>query len=283
MGRPLRNGDIARPYKPKDKSKAEVGVQVVERWILARLRKRQFFSLAELNEAIRPLLKDLNQRPFQSLPGSRHTLVLALDRPALKALPIAPYEYAKWEKVTVGVDYHVKVEQHYYSVPHILVGKVLETRLTARAVEVLYRRQRVASHVYNSQHGFTTLPAHMPEHHRQQQAWTPEGLRHWANTIGPHTLQFVTRLLHDRPHPEQTYRVCLGLQKQARQYGQNRLEAACERALAIGGYRLQNVASILQQGLDQLPIEATTASIEDNVENDDIPDHVNLRGASYYH
>ncbi len=153
----------ARPFRPRDKPKAELTVLLVSRWVLARLRHQRFFSLDELNAAIRPLLTALNERPFQKLPGSRRSVFEALDRPAMRPLPATPYVYAEWKRVRTAFDYHVDVDRHYYSVPHALVGQELWARFSASTVEVFHRSVRVASHVRSYQRGaHTTLPQHMP-------------------------------------------------------------------------------------------------------------------------
>jgi transposase len=266
----------ARPYKPKDKAKAEAAVQLVERWILARLRHRTFFSLGELNEAIRALLADLNDRPFQKLLGSRRSAFEALDRPALKPLPPRPYAYAEWKKATPGIDYHVEVKHHFYSVPHVLVGKALDVRFTAHTVEVFHKHERVASHVRDFRGGFTTVAEHMPKAHRAHGGWTPGRFLNWAQQIGPYTLRLVKHQLETRPHPEHGYRACLGLRHHARRVGPQRLEAACRRALSIGSPSARSVASILKQGLDRQPLadHDETAGV--------LPQHDNVRGPRYY-
>lgn len=267
----------ARPYKPKDKAKVEVGVQVVERWILARLRQQTFFSLAELNAAIKELIGDLNQRPFKRLPGSRASQFALLDQPALKPLPAQAYEYAEWQSKRVGLDYHIAVEGHYYSVPHALLRQAVEVRLTAKLIEVYCRGKRIASHVRSQQVGAaTTVFDHMPVAHQKHQSWTPAGLRRWASEVGPQTQALVSRLLDSKPHPEQGYRSCLGLMALAREYGQARLEAACQRAVAIGSPSRRSVADILKSGLDRLPVESPDESLPPTRL------HANVRGAAYY-
>jgi transposase len=267
----------ARPRKPKDKAKAEVGVQVVERWILARLRHHTFFSLAELNQAIRGLLEELNQRPFQKLPGSRRSAFECLDQPALKPLPDSPYEYADWKRAKPGIDYHVEVDKRYYSVPHRWVGHVLEVRATASVIEVFHKAQRIASHPRTHTERFVTLAEHMPSAHRQHREWSPGRFLNWAKEIGPATLEVVKRQLQDLPHPEHGYRRCLGLLNHARRYSHTRLEAACERALAIHSPSYRSVSSILKQGLDRQPLA------EDEPTQAELPLHANVRGPGYYH
>ena len=271
----------ARPYKPQDKAKAEVGVQVVERWILARLRHNTFFTLAELNRHIRDLLVGLNERPFQKLSGSRRSLFESLDLPALKSLPGSPYTYAEWQRAKPGIDYHIEYDRHFYSVPHRFVGQVLEIRATASTLECFHKGQRIASHPRARGGGFTTCAEHMPRAHRAHQDWSPSRFLRWAAAIGPSAYAVVEWQLTNRPHPEHGYRRCLGLLSHARRYGKPRLEAACTRALHISAPNYRSVTSILKQGLDQQPLPE-----RHDTENDPqlaLPLHENVRGADYYH
>ncbi len=200
----------ARAAKPRDKAKVEVGVQVVERWILARLRHHTFFSLIEVNAALPPLLSGLNARPFKKLPGSRQQLFDALDRPALQPLPAQPYEYAEWKHARVNIDDHVEVEGHYYSVPYALVKQQLDVRLSAQVVELFHKGKRVASHRRSPLKGrHSTVAAHMPTAHQRYAEWTPQRLIHWAAHSGPATAQVVETILASRPHPQQGFRSCL--------------------------------------------------------------------------
>ena len=267
----------ARPYKPQDKGKAESGVQIVERWILARLRHHTFFTLAELNGAIAELLPDLNERPFQGRTECRKDLFDGIDRPALRALPQDDYEYAEWRKAKPGIDYHVEVEKRYYSVPHALVGHKLDLRITASTVEVMHKGQRVAAHPRHGKGAFSTLTEHMPKSHRAHREWSPGRFLNWGRDIGPCTAQVVKQQLEDRPHPEHGYRACLGLLNLGRRYDRSRLEKACERALLIRSASYKSIASILKQGLDKQPLDS-----QDNGQ-DELPLHTNVRGASYYH
>ena len=266
----------ARPYKPRDKAKVEVAVQVVERWILARLRKQTFFSLFDLNLAIRELLTALNQRPFKKLPGSRRTQFEALDQPALRPLPTQAYEYAEWRKARVSLDYHVEVDKHYYSVPHSLLRQQLDVRLTEKTIELFQRGQRVAVHVRSRRQGsHSTNAEHMPKAHRAHLEWTPGRLLNWAVEVGPHTRDLVKHLLWNRPHPEMGYRSCLGLLNLAKRFGRERLEAACQRALQLGSPNRRSVVSMLEQGLDQLPLPDTAPT-------QPLLIHENIRGPGYY-
>jgi transposase len=230
----------ARKQKPKDKAKVEVGVQIVERWILARLRNHTFFALAELNQAIRELLAQLNSRPFQKLPGTRHSLFQELDKPALQSLPSTPYEYAEHKKVRVNLDYHVDVDRHYYSVPHQLVHKQLLARVTDTVVECFYKDKRVASHIRAKQKGgYTTVKEHMPKAHKEYAKWTPERILRWAETMGPNVAMVIATILKSRPVPQQGFRSCLGILRLGQSYGEQRLEKACIRALHIASLQLQ--------------------------------------------
>ncbi|MGH8190337.1 MAG: IS21 family transposase [Rhodanobacteraceae bacterium] len=268
----------ARPRRPQDKAKAEAGVQVVERWILARLRHQCFFTLAALNQAIAELLAEMNARPFKKLEGSRRSWFERIDRPALLPLPAQPYELAQFKPCRVNIDYHIEVDGHYYSVPHALVRKQVEARITDATVEILHAGQRVASHVRSHARGsHTTVGEHMPAAHRAHLEWSPGRFLRWAADIGPATRQLVDHLLTRRPHPEMGYRSCLGLLSLDRQYGHARLEAACQRTLAIGSRTRKSVLSILQGGLDQQPLPGAAAQ-QDWIS----PDHANLRGPAYY-
>lgn len=265
----------ARPYHPQDKAKAESAVQIVERWIMARLRHQQFASVHEVNAAIAPLLTRLNDKPFQKLPGTRSSTFAAIDAPALQALPLQRYEMAHFKTVKTHIDYHVEVERHRYSVPHALVGQVLEARVTVAMVELLHRGQRVASHARSSRFGgFTTVAAHMPAAHRAHMEWTPQRLIHWGAGIGPATAEAVTRLMAENKHPEHGYRSCLGLLSLAKRYGKVRLEAACMLALQLGACQYRHVNAILKNNRDQ----STPAPAGDWVS----PAHAHLRGPGYY-
>jgi transposase len=267
----------ARAAKPKDKAKAEAGVGLAKRWILAALRNRTFFSLGELNQAIREKLTLLNNRKFQKLDSSRAELFKTIEKPALKPLPPHPYEFARWKKSMVNIDYHIEVDRHYYSVPYQLVRKQVEVRFTATIVEILFKNRRVASHKRSYRRGgFTTLNEHRPKSHQKHLEWTPSRIIEWAGQNGPHTRELVARIIESKPHPEQGYRSSLGVIRLAKKYSPERLEAACQRALNIKAYSYKSVNSILQNGLDQkaLPFdEPQPVQIS----------HPNIRGSGYYH
>jgi transposase len=267
-----------RVRRPRDKAKVEAGVLVVERWILARLRHRRFFSLAELNAAIAALVADLNNRPMRKLGVSRRQLFEQLDRPALAPLPTEPFVYAEWRIRRVALDYHVDVDGHYYSVPHRLLREQVEARVTARTVEIFHRGERVAVHVRGGARGrHTTLPEHMPRAHRRHAEWTIERIRQEAAAIGAATAALTALILESRPHPEQGFRACLGILRLVRSYGRDRVEAACARGLEIGARAYGSVQSILQHGLDRQPPPSPDRS-------DELPLlHPNIRGSRYYH
>jgi transposase len=266
----------ARIRRPRDKAKAETGVQGVERQILARLRERRFFSLAELNDPLRELLVAYNRRPFQKLEGCRESLFFALDRPALKPLPAQPYEYAEWKQARVSLDYHIEVDRHYYSVPYQLLHAQVEVRLGARTVEILHKGRRVASHLRAwGRGGYTTLPEHMPPHHREYAEWNPSRLVRWAQQTGPATAALVEQILTSRAHPVQSYRACLGVLRLGKAHTPARLEAACARALALHAPTYKSVKSILAHGLETQPLP-TPAPAPAPIQ------HAHIRGARYY-
>ena len=267
----------ARPYSPRDKAAAESSVQVVTRWILARLRHVLLADVHAADAAIAALLPSLNERRFQKIDGSRASLFAALDAPALSALPPQRWQWVTFKTVKAHIDYHVEVDSHRYSVPHSLVGLELEARLTDALVEVLHRGQRVACHARSARRGgFTTLDEHMPAAHRAHKQWTPERLIHWGGQVGPSTGAFVTQLLQRFRHPEHGYRSCLGLLGLAKRYGPARLEAACAIALGLGASYYRHVRDILANGRDLVapaPLEREWVA----------PEHDNLRGAAYFH
>ena len=267
----------ARARRPRDKAKVEVGVQVVERWILARLRNQTFFSLSELNVAIRELLDRLNDRLFKKLPGSRRSLFEALDQPALGPLPSLPYEYAEWRKASVNIDYHVEVDGHYYSVPFRLARLGVEVRLTNQVVELFRKGVRVASHRRSHRRGgHTTIREHMPRSHQRHLEWTPQRIINWAGSIGGSTALLVKGIMERRPHPEQGYRSCLGVIRLGKVYGEERLDAACCRALSLHSFSYTSVKSILMKGLDR------QGDVERPCASEVTPDHPNIRGSGYY-
>jgi transposase len=267
-----------RPHRPRDKAKVEVAVLVVERWILARLRHRQFYSLAELNTAIAELLKRLNdEKPLRRLGRTRRQLLEELDRPALKPLPADPYVFAQWRVCRVGIDYHVEVDKHFYSVPYRFARAEVEARLTSRTVEIFVKGERIAVHQRSSGNGkHTTITDHMPSSHRRYADWTIARIRRDAALIGSATSALCDLILEQRPHPEQGFRSCLGILRLARLFGVARLEAAATRAIEIGALTYGSVRSILDHKIDRYAAHQRPA--------DGAPIlHPNIRGARYYH
>jgi transposase len=265
----------ARPYKPRDKAKVEVGVQVAERWIIAVLRHERFTTLGALNERVAQLVERINVRPFKKLEGSRQSLFDELDRPALRALATSRYEFATWRRAKVNIDYHVEVDHHYYSVPYTWAGHVVDVRLTNSVVEVFAKNHRVASHLRSYLKGrHVTESAHMPNSHRRYAQWTPSRIVAWAQKNGPSTAAFIEALMASRPHPEQGFRSALGVLRLAKTYGPERLESACARALTLHSFSYKSVESMLKHGLDQRPLRAGSARAH--------PVHANIRGPNYY-
>ena len=269
----------ARTGEPRDKAKVEEAVQNAERRILAVLRHQTFFSLGEANAAIRKVLEDLNRRPFQKMPGCRADLFAELDKPALRPLPTQRYELAQWREAKANIDYHVQIDWHNYSVPYGLVNQPVDVRLGARTVEIFHRGRRVALHARSHQRGgFTTDPAHRPKSHQQHLDWAPSRLIKWASQdVGPLCGQVVTKLLEDKPHPEQGYRACLGIFRLGRRYGASRLEAACRRAVLLDACNYRSLKSILATATDRQPLpQNETATVSETIR------HENLRGQDYY-
>jgi transposase len=267
----------ARPRRPTDKPKVEGAVLLAQRWILARLRDQRFFSLDELNRSIRELLTRLNTRPFKKLPGCRQSAFDAIDRPALRALPAMRYEFAEWKTARVGIDYHVDGDGHYYSVPHRFAREKVDVRMTASIVEVFHRGTRIASHARNMFKGHhSTIDGHMTPGHLEVKGWNATRLVDWAARIGPHTKAVVESILHQRRHPQQGYRACLGILRMGKAFGDDRLEAACDRAITVGALSYRSLKSILAHGLDRKQVTAPDQAC--------LPlEHANVRGPNYYH
>jgi transposase len=270
----------ARPKAPRDKAKVETAVQIAQRWLLARIRNETFFSLEALNARLRELLEELNGRVMRVYQASRRELFLKLDRPALLPLPAERFEYADWKRAVVNIDYHVELDGHYYSVPHQLVQEEVELRYTGRTVEIYYRGQRVASHRRSFLRGrATTLREHMPKAHQKHREWTPSRIVNWGKSVGPRTGQLVDEILRSRRHPEQGYRSCLGILRLAQQYGPERLEVACARALDLHVRTYRDIAALLKNGLDRVPLIGSQSPSS----SAPLLWHENVRGPKYYH
>jgi transposase len=267
----------ARPRKPRDKATVENGVLIAKRWILAVLRHRTFYSLAELNDAIRECLERLNTRPLRRAKQSRRELFEAIDRPNALPLPPRPYEYAEWYKARVQLNYHIEVDRHYYSVPYQLLHERLDIRLTATIVESFHKGERVAAHVrLYTKGGYTTLPEHMPPGHRFYAEWNPARFIQWAGKTGEATARLVETILATRPYPEQGYKACLGIINLTRDFEPARVEAAARRALKFKACSYRSMKAILSAGLDRQPDNGEQHGLPG------LPPHQNIRGQEYY-
>jgi transposase len=257
----------ARPRKPRDKAKVEVGVQIAQRWILACLRHRTFFSLDEINIAIWELLEKLNRRPFaKGLDGCRHSLFETIDRPAMKPLPPIRYEMSEWKfDVGVGLDYCIVFDDRRYSVPCALIQQRVDVRATATTIEVLHNTQRVALHVrsYAAKGRPILADEHRPRSHREYGNWPPDRLMRWAESIGPHVGTLVATMLRTEPYPELRYRSCLGVLRLGKTYGAVRLDAACARAMALGATSYRTVAEMLKRRLENVPLPDAPSNSSD--------------------
>ena len=266
----------ARPRKPRDKAKVEVAVQVAQRWILARLRNHRFFSLAELNVAIRRLRDELNMRVMRGYGASRADLFATLDRPNLRSLPAEPYVFARWKRARVAPDYHVEVDSSWYSVPFALIKQEVDVRVSGQTVEIFHRGQRVASHVRTpGRRSHVTVPDHMPSAHRRFSEWTPARMLAQATKTGPAVAAFCEMVMADRPHPEQGFRTCLGVLSLVKTYGPARVDAACQRGVTIRARTVTSIRSILKTGLDRAFLEGSEEAAP--------LQHANIRGGGYYH
>jgi transposase len=261
-----------------DKAKVESAVQVVQRWIVMRLRHRRFFSIVAINEAIRELLTYLNNRPFRKRRDeSRASLFAKLDRPALRPLPAERYDLSQWAQARVNIDYHVAFDGNWYSVPHTLTGETVEVRSTPATVEIFHRGKRVASHLRSRERNKAiSHNEHRPKSHQAHLEWPPSRMVQWAAKVGPHTAQLVQRILDDKPHPEMGYRACLGIIRLAARYSLARMENAAERAVLTGAVSYRSVKSILRNGLDAQPSPPSPPPPRPS------PDHENLRGPQYF-
>ena len=266
----------ARVAEPKDKAKVENVVGCIERQILAPLRHVTFTSIAEMNRAIQDKLTRFNQQPFQKMKTSRKALFDEVDKPALKALPAEPYQYATWSHAKINIDYHFVFDEHFYSVPYQYIHHAVEVRATNKTVECFYQQQRIAVHERScARYKFTTLSEHMPPSHKAHADWSPERIKRWANKIGGHTHLFIEQMIASRAFPQQAFRSCLGLLRLASRYGEDRLESACSIAYQAGATRYQQVESILKNKMDLV----TQSSMKPIAPT---PIHDNIRGSNYY-
>jgi transposase len=245
----------ARVRKPKDKAKVEAAVGLATRWVLAVLRNRKFFSLAEARGAVRALVDKLNDRPFKKLSGCRRSVFEEVDRPALKPLPMVPYEHAEFKKAAVKIDYHVEFEKHFYSVPHQYRSEVVEIRVTATTLEFFFKGKRITSHPRSyAENKATTTLEHRPRKHQEYGEFPPDQILAAAQRIGPATLSLIEAIIQRHKHLDAAYRPCVGILRLSKKFDSARIEAACRRALSIHGYSYKSVKSILSSNLDQRPI-----------------------------
>jgi len=266
----------ARPRHPRDKAAVEAGVRFAQSYIIGRLRNVTFFSLAECNAAVTSAVERINEREMRRLGVSRRQLFETIERPAMQELPQDDHEYAEWHLARVGIDYHVEIQGFFYSVPHALLREQVDTRATARTIEVFHRGKRVAAHArrYGGPR-HATHPEHMPSAHRRYAEWTPERLQRQAQGIGPNTEALIIAVLARRPHPEQGFRTCLGVLRLFRGIDAARAETVSLRAIEIGALSYASVASILKHRLDR-PASPQAANGTPLL-------HDNIRGSRYYH
>ena len=266
-----------RIVRPRDKAKVEVAVQIVERFVLAKLRNQTFFSLAELNTAIRDCVAAINAKVMRRVGKSRVELLEALERPALKALPIEPYAYATWKRARVAPDYHIEIADHFYSVPSKLIREIVEARITSATIEIFHKGQRIASHAFSAvRNRHTTTTEHMPSAHRRYAEWTPARMMDAAAEVGPATVALFEVIMKGKPHPEQGFRSCLGVMSLVKSYGPARVEAACRRGNHVGSTTYGSIASILKHGLDKAFAQEAPPDAPPIL-------HGNIRGPDYYH
>jgi transposase len=270
----------ARVRKPRDKAVVESNVLHVQKFILARLRHRQFFSLQELNEALWEELEQYNNRPMKDYGDlTRWQRFEAQDKPFAQPLPAKPFTVSLVkDNVKVARDYHVQIEKHFYSVPYILVGKRLQVRLSGCIIEMYYDNQRVATHQQSCRkHSFTTKEEHMPPAHRYVRGWSAGYFLSEATAIGPNTVQVIEKLLKRTDHVEHGYRSARGVLSLAKAYTAERLEKCCERVLVFKNISVTAIKSVLQQGIDKQPLLIRT-----HADPEQIIIHENIRGEKLF-
>jgi len=263
----------ARPYRPRDKSPVEEGVQHAERRIIAKLRKRQFLSFEELRDAVHAELKAVNSAGFKKMPGSRASVFVETEKPHLMPLPPRRYEYAIWKQVRPGMDYHVEYDEHFYSVPYQYAGKVMEARATINAIEIFHDHERIVSHArnYSKTDRYITLPEHMPSHHRAMADWTPERFERWASKFGSHTHSYICSLMKGRQHPEQAFKTCAGILRLGDSVLPAVMESICKDAQEKNIFTYKYFNMLFKRARSDIGCR------------EPIPiQHANLRGSSYY-
>ena len=268
----------ARANCPKDKAKVENAVGCIERQILAPLRDVTFTGIVEINQAIKPLLKQFNSQKLQKMDVSRLEMFKEIDKPALKSLPRNRYQYVTWEKAKVHMDYHCLFDKHYYSVPYKYINNKIEIRATTSTIECFYKGERIAIHQRSyKKNNFTTVSEHMPKAHKEYARWTPERIRNWAAKSGDCTKQFIEQLMASRSFPQQAFRACIGVIRLGEHFGNDRLELACAKALAVGATRYKQIEDILKNRVENIPLVSDSSNDENLIQ-----DHENIRGANYY-
>jgi transposase len=265
----------ARPRTPQDKSKAENGVLLAQRWLITRLDKSRFYSLASLNNALNDLVIAMNARAFQKRQGSRYSQFIAYEKAQLQPLPVSPYEFARFATHIVPPDYHLRIDGHYYSVPYTLVGERVDIRYTHRTVEMFYNNQREASHLRSEwRDKKTTQASHRPPNHQAYEAFEPALFLSWASSLGQGIANAADAMTQQKKHPEQVHKLYYGFKKLVKQFGQARMNQACYRACALSCLTFKSIQSILEKGLDkQAPISVAVRKA---------PEHMNVRGPDYY-
>ena len=267
----------ARPRKPRDKAKVEAAVLLAERWIIAVLRHRTFYSMEELRAAVAELVERLNDRPMKLLKKSRRQLFEEMERATLKPLPVHPYELSKWERLKLGFDYHLKIDDHFYSVHFQHIGKELDVRATESTVEIFLKGKRLDSYPRSYEKWkHSTRKEHMPRAHLDHVEWTPERIIDWAKKIGPQTAALIEAMLTAKEHPQQAFRKCMGILSLSKQYEAERVENACARALRVRALSYRSIRAILKNNLDRAPLPGDEPQMA-------LPLHENIRGGRYYH
>lgn len=268
----------ARPYKPQDKSKVELGVKGIQRWILMKLRHQTFFDINELNEAIADLLDAYNNKVIRRLGKSRTELFEELDRASLHPLRSEPYMYRQYKKVTVGIDYHIELGGNGYSVPYTYLGKKVDAWYSTNSVTVSYQGEVIAAHPKLTQpYHDSTLTEHMPkEHQYQYEKWNPGRILNWATDIGENTVALMKVIMQSRSHPVRGYKSCMAILNFSKTYGNEALELTCKKAMQIGTRTVASMESILKRKtyLDTMEHEVVNNTLFNS--------HENLRDSEIY-
>ena len=268
----------ARPYRPKDKALVENAVRIVYAWIFAPLRNQTFYSLKDLNDAISVELESYNSKPMQRLKISRRELFNETEKSELKPLPREMYEFKRFCKLKVQFNYHIFLseDRHYYSVPYQHRGKKVDVMYTESTVDISYNHVRLTFHKRDRQlNGYTTLKEHMPSHHKWVTGWSAERLIKWADSLGDSVKMLVEIILNSREHPEQGFKVCLGILNMSKEYGGLRLNKACKRSIYFHNYSYKGVKNILKNGLEDM-------ELDEELPYQSLPEHENIRGNKYY-